>query len=63
MLVFSLCGHIPSATLTGPGHFTVLTGSSLHGLNHQHRMYRNLCCTGHADYVPARHLRIVTWRC
>ena len=25
----------------------------------QHRTYRNLCCTGHAVYVPAWHLRIV----
>ena len=93
MLVSSLCGHLPSATLmsflftdaTGgypggvwdssllqvtarpatkaPVTALILTGSSLHGGpqcagSDQHRMYRNLCCTGHVTYVPAWHLRM-----
>ena len=32
-------------------------------VNHQPRMYRNLCCTWNDAYVPAWHLRIVMWRC
>ena len=32
-------------------------------VNHQPRMYRNLCCTWYDAYVPAWHLRIVMCRC
>ena len=91
MFVSTLCGDLPSATLTstfftdatggypggvwyflpplpdraasnrGPGHSTVLTGSSLHGgpqwtTTDQHCKYRNLCCTWYDAYVPLRHL-------
>ena len=56
--------RIRAASDQGPGHPTVLTGSSLHGgpqcdVNSQQRTYRNLCCTVYADYVPLWHLRIV----
>ena len=49
-----------AASDRGPGHSTVLTGSSLHGgpqwsRTAQHRTYRSLCCTGYAAYVPLRH--------
>ena len=58
-------GTVPSlrdraASDQGPGHLTVLTGSSLHGgpqrkRTDQHRTYRNLCCTVYVDFVPAWH--------
>ena len=50
-----------AASDQGPGHTTVLTGSSLHGgpqwtTTDQHCTYRNLCCTWYDAYVPLRHL-------
>ena len=49
-----------AASNRGPGHSTVLTGSSLHGgpqwnTTVQPRTYRNLCCNVYAVYVPAWH--------
>ena len=60
-LVQSLPLRDRAASNRGPGHSTVLTGSSLHGgpqwtTTDQHCTYRNLCCTWYDAYVPLRHL-------
>ena len=57
-----------AASDKGPGHRTATYGVVAArrppmSLNVQPRTYRNLCCTWVRRYVPARHLRIVMWRC